>query len=143
VWCVGWFRSWPWGEPFSLCCFGYLVVLSVVTLLLRQPGRDFCTSHDWWQDPPCLVDKGERYTMAAASAGATREASHVFRGDYYPATSAASSAPSSQQASRSFLPGGPVTQTGGLTARHCRPVVIDSTARTAPPVSMPPCTYRP
>ena len=61
----------------------------------------------------------------------------------YPATSAASSAPSSQHASRSALPGGPVTQTGGRTARHCRPVVIDSTARTAPVVSMPPCTYRP
>ncbi len=57
-----------------------------------------------------------------------------------PATSAASSAPSSQQASRSCRTGGPVTQTGGRTARHCRPVVIDSTARTAPPVSMPPCT---
>jgi hypothetical protein len=63
--------------------------------------------------------------------------------DDYPAISAASSAPSSQQASRSFLPGGPVTVTGGRTARHCRPVVIDSTARTAPVVSIPPCTYRP
>src|SRR5260370_39572616 len=64
-------------------------------------------------------------------------------GSYYSATSAASRAPSSQQASRSFLPGGPVTVTGGRIARHCRPVVIDSTARTAPVVAMPPCTYRP
>jgi hypothetical protein len=61
----------------------------------------------------------------------------------YPAISAASSAPSSQQASRSGRPGVPVTLTAGRTARHCRPVAIDSTARTAPPVSMPPCTYRP
>src|ERR1700677_4858593 len=61
----------------------------------------------------------------------------------YPAISAVSSAPSSQQASRSCLPGGPVTVTGGRTLRHCRPVAIDSTARTAPPVSEPPCTYRP
>jgi hypothetical protein len=60
-----------------------------------------------------------------------------------PATSAASRAPSSQQASRSALPGGPATVTGGRTGRHCRPVVTDSTARTAPPVSLPPCTYRP
>jgi hypothetical protein len=36
-----------------------------------------------------------------------------------------------------------VTQTGGRTARHWSPVVIDSTARTAPVVSIPPCTYRP
>jgi hypothetical protein len=59
-----------------------------------------------------------------------------------PAISAASSAPSSQQASRSCLPGVPVMQAGGRTARHCRPVVIDSTARAAPPVSVLPCTYR-
>ncbi len=38
--------------------------------------------------------------------------------------------------------GGPVMQTGGLTFRHCRPVAIDSTPRTAPPVSKAPCTYR-
>jgi len=60
-----------------------------------------------------------------------------------PAISAASTAPSSQQASRSGRAGVPVTQTGGLTARHCRPAAMPSTARTAPPVSMPPCTYRP
>src|SRR5712692_9069648 len=35
-----------------------------------------------------------------------------------PATSAASRAPSSQQASRSALSGGPVTVTGGRTGRH-------------------------
>ena len=44
------------------------------------------------------------------------------------------------RASRSGLAGGPVTVTGGRTARHCRPVVIDSTARTAPVVSRLPCT---
>ena len=60
-----------------------------------------------------------------------------------PATAADRRAPSSQQASRSCLAGGPVTATGGRTARHCRPVVIDSTARTAPVISIPPCTYRP
>jgi hypothetical protein len=31
----------------------------------------------------------------------------------------------------------------GLTGRQPRPIVIDSNARTAPPVSLPPCTYRP
>jgi hypothetical protein len=61
----------------------------------------------------------------------------------HPAISAASTAPSSQQARRSSWPGGPVTQTGGWIARHRSPVVIICTARTAPVVSMPPCTYRP
>jgi N-carbamoylputrescine amidase len=65
------------------------------------------------------------------------------RGRSQPPISAASRAPSSQHASRSFRPGAPVTATGGRTARQRRPVVIDSTARTAPVVSMPPCTYRP
>ena len=63
--------------------------------------------------------------------------------DDHPATSAATSAPSSQQASRSGFPGVPVTQTAGRTACQARPEVIDSTARTAPPVSLAPCTYRP
>ena len=78
-------------------------------------------------------------------AGSDSPAGRVQRRDRrrYQATSAASSAPSSQQASRSSLPGGPMTHTGGRTARHCRPPVIASTARTAPVVSMPPCTYRP
>ena len=61
----------------------------------------------------------------------------------HPAISAANSAPSSQHASRSALPGGPVTVTAGLIGRQPSPVVIDSTARTAPPVSLPPCTYSP
>ena len=61
----------------------------------------------------------------------------IFGEEYggYSASAAATSAPSSQQASRSGLPGGPVTQTGGRTACHRSPPVIDSTARTAPPVS--------
>src|ERR1700722_14065582 len=61
----------------------------------------------------------------------------------HPAISAARTAPSSQQASRSGRAGVPATQTGGLTARPASPVAMASTARTAPPVSMPPCTYRP
>jgi len=64
-------------------------------------------------------------------------------GERHGAIPAARSAPSSQQSCRSCLPGAPVTQTGGRTARQLRPVVIDSTARTAPVVSDPPCTYRP
>jgi hypothetical protein len=72
--------------------------------------------------------------LARARAGAVQDR---------PATAADSRAPSSQQASRSCLVGVPVTATGGRTARQARPVVIDSTARTAPVVSMPPCTYRP
>jgi len=59
------------------------------------------------------------------------------------ATSAASSAPSSQQASTSSLRGVPVTQTAGRTARQRSPAVIACTARTAPVVSEAPCTYRP
>ena len=62
---------------------------------------------------------------------------------HHPATSAASNAPSSQHASSSALPGVPVTVTGGRTGRQPSPVVMDSTARTAPPASFPPCTYSP
>ena len=34
----------------------------------------------------------------------------------------------------------PITRTGFAARRHCRPVVIDSTARSAPVVSLFPCT---
>ena len=57
-----------------------------------------------------------------------------------PATFAASSAPRSQHACRSALAGGPTTVTAGRTACQPRPPAIDSTARTAPEVSLAPCT---
>src|SRR5450755_4394858 len=90
-----------------------------------------------------LGDSRAEPVSRRAPSAVDRAPSAVDLGSRQPATSAATSAPSSQQASRSARPGGPVTQTGGRTARHCRPVVIDSTARTAPVVSRPPCTYRP
>ena len=134
-------------------------------LLLGEPGVFFTTPgyHGW---PLVLlrlaeVDAGrlaelvtDAWRMRAPRelAATLDDASAAFdqaafdqagAGGDQPATSAASSAPNSQQASRSALPGGPVTVTGGRTGRHCKPVVIDCTARTAPAVSLPPCTYRP
>jgi hypothetical protein len=120
-------------------------------LLLGEPGVFFTApGYDGW--PLVLlrlaeVDAGrlaELVTDAWRMRAPDELAAGFDDGDGdQPATSAASRAPSSQQASRSALPGGPVTVTGGRTGRHCRPVVIDSTARTAPVVSIPPCTYRP
>src|SRR5690606_16103623 len=60
-----------------------------------------------------------------------------------PPSSAAMIAPSSQQASRSALDGSPVTTTGGWTAFHFSPVVIDSRARSAPLASLSPCRKAP
>jgi hypothetical protein len=77
----------------------------------------------------------------AGSSAASAKRGHP--GPPHPATSAANSAPSSQHASRSALPGVPVTVTAGLIARQASPVVIDCTARTAPVVSLAPCTYSP
>ncbi len=53
---------------------------------------------------------------------------------------AASVAPSSQQASRSALVGSPATLTAVAARCQPRPVVTDSMPRTAPVVSLPPCT---
>ena len=53
---------------------------------------------------------------------------------------AASAAPSSQHLSMSSRPGSPTTSTGAWASFHCRPVVIVSTARNAPVVSLLPCT---
>lgn len=57
-----------------------------------------------------------------------------------PARPAARTAPSSQHASVSALPGAPVTVTGSAARRQPRPVVTVSTERTAPVTSLPPCT---
>ena len=116
-------------------------------LLLGEPGVFFTApGYDGW--PLVLlrlaeVDAG-RLAELVTDAWRMRAPDELAAGlGDQPASWAASRAPSSQQASRSALPGGPVTVTGGRTGRHCRPAVIDSTARTAPPVSLPPCTYRP
>jgi len=119
-------------------------------LLLGEPGVFFTApGYDGW--PLVLlrlaeVDAGrlaELVTDAWRMRAPDELAAGFDEAGDQPASSAASRAPSSQHASRSALPGGPVTVTGGRTGRHCRPAVIDSTARTAPPVSLPPCTYRP
>lgn len=51
-------------------------------------------------------------------------------------------APSSQAASRSAGFRSPTKVSGSRKRRHRKPVAIDSTARTAPVVSLPPCTYK-
>ncbi len=111
-----------------------------------SPGNKMAAEgSDWLTDPQTQIRWGEDYIQGRYGSPCQAWTYWQAHRSYldHPATSAASSAPSSQQASRSCLAGGPVTQTGGRTARHCRPAVIDSTARTAPPVSLPPCTYRP
>ncbi len=55
---------------------------------------------------------------------------------------AATVAPSSQQASRSFAPDVPSTVTGSCNRFHFRPATMVSTLRTAPVVSEPPWTYK-
>src|ERR1700678_4329368 len=108
--------------------------------LMQQPGNREAAAASLVPDPADPVDAAQLDTL-----GVIPHVQHRVEGDGddHPAISAASSAPSSQHASRSAFPGVPVTVTAGRTGRHCRPAVIDSTARTAPPVSLAPCTYRP
>ena len=106
-------------------------------------GSLLATAHSASPDPrltlvPLVV------VAAGAAAGLARRPGRKRgqeRRSDHPASPAAMTAPSSQHPSRSAADGGPRTDSGGRARRQPRPVVIDSTARTAPVVSEPPCTY--
>ena len=118
-------------------------------LLLGEPRVFFTTpGYDGW---PLVMLRlaevgGERLAELVTDAWRMR-APQALAADFgaaggQAASSAASSAPSSQQASRSAF-GRPRDGDRRPTGRQPSPAAIDSTARTAPPVSLAPCTYSP